>query len=428
MLTKIFFILIMYSERNNVYIKTLIKTNIRGGKIMVSLEMLFDAQKVLREVATVTPVIKADKIAENIYLKSENFQLTGSFKLRGAYYKISTLTPEEAAKGVIACSAGNHAQGVALSATRKGIKSVICMPAGAPISKVEATKGYGGEVVLVPGVYDDAAKKAEELMQEEGYTFVHPFNDEKVIAGQGTIGLEIIQQLPDVEAVYVPIGGGGLISGVSYAIKALKPDCKVIGVQALGAPSMYESRKKGEVIELEKVATIADGIAVKKPGDLTFEMCQKYVDEIVTVSEEEIATAILTLMEKQKTVAEGAGATALAAAMFDKANLKGKKSVCIVSGGNIDVNTLSRVITQGLNKTGRIANIETKVVDKPGQLISLLQLISHTGANIISISHEREDLRSEVNSCVVTMVLETRNTEHVNQIKELLVSNGYEIL
>ena len=428
MLTKIFFILIMYSERNNVYIKTLIKTNIRGGKIMVSLEMLFDAQRVLREVATVTPVIKADKIAENIYLKSENFQLTGSFKLRGAYYKISTLTPEEAAKGVIACSAGNHAQGVALSATRKGIKSVICMPAGAPISKVEATKGYGGEVVLVPGVYDDAAKKAEELMQEEGYTFVHPFNDEKVIAGQGTIGLKIIQQLPDVEAVYVPIGGGGLISGVSYAIKALKPDCKVIGVQALGAPSMYESRKKGEVIELEKVATIADGIAVKKPGDLTFEMCQKYVDEIVTVSEEEIATAILTLMEKQKTVAEGAGATALAAAMFDKANLKGKKSVCIVSGGNIDVNTLSRVITQGLNKTGRIANIETKVVDKPGQLISLLQLISHTGANIISISHEREDLRSEVNSCVVTMVLETRNTEHVNQIKELLVSNGYEIL
>lgn len=428
MLTKIFFILIMYSERNNVYIKTLIKTNIRGGKIMVSLEMLFDAQRVLREVATVTPVIKADKIAENIYLKSENFQLTGSFKLRGAYYKISTLTPEEAAKGVIACSAGNHAQGVALSATRKGIKSVICMPAGAPISKVEATKGYGGEVVLVPGVYDDAAKKAEELMQEEGYTFVHPFNDEKVIAGQGTIGLEIIQQLPDVEAVYVPIGGGGLISGVSYAVKALKPDCKVIGVQALGAPSMYESRKKGEVIELEKVATIADGIAVKKPGDLTFEMCQKYVDEIVTVSEEEIATAILTLMEKQKTVAEGAGATALAAAMFDKANLKGKKSVCIVSGGNIDVNTLSRVITQGLNKTGRIANIETKVVDKPGQLISLLQLISHTGANIISINHEREDLRSEVNSCVVTMVLETRNTEHVNQIKELLVSNGYEIL
>ena len=265
-------------------------------------------------------------------------------------------------------------------------------------------------------------------MEEKGYTFVHPFNDERVIAGQGTIGLEIIQQLPDVEVVYVPIGGGGLISGVSYAIKALKPDCKVIGVQAAGAPSMYESRKQGEPIELEKVSTIADGIAVKRPGDLTFEMCQKYVDEIVTVTEDEIATAILTLMEKQKTVAEGAGATALAAAMFDKANLKGKKSVCIVSGGNIDVNILSRVITQGLNKTGRIANIETKVVDKPGQLISLLQLISQTGANIISINHEREDLRSEVNSCVVTMVLETRNPGHVDEIKGLLKANGYELL
>lgn len=395
---------------------------------MVTLEMLFDAQRVLKEAATVTPVIKADKIGENIYLKSENFQLTGSFKLRGAFYKIASLTPEEAEKGVIACSAGNHAQGVALSATRKGIKSVICMPAGAPISKVEATKAYGGEVVLVPGVYDDAAKRAVELMEEKGYTFVHPFNDERVIAGQGTIGLEIIQQLPDVEVVYVPIGGGGLISGVSYAIKALKPDCKVIGVQAAGAPSMYESRKQGEPIELEKVSTIADGIAVKRPGDLTFEMCQKYVDEIVTVTEDEIATAILTLMEKQKTVAEGAGATALAAAMFDKANLKCKKSVCIVSGGNIDVNILSRVITQGLNKTGRIANIETKVVDKPGQLISLLQLISQTGANIISINHEREDLRSEVNSCVVTMVLETRNPGHVDEIKGLLKANGYELL
>ena len=395
---------------------------------MVTLEMLFDAQRVLKEAATVTPLIKADKIGENIYLKSEKFQLTGSFKLRGAYYKIASLTPEEAEKGVIACSAGNHAQGVALSATRRGIKSVICMPAGAPISKVEATKSYGGEVVLVPGVYDDAANRAVELMEEKGYTFVHPFNDERVIAGQGTIGLEIINQLPDVEVVYVPIGGGGLISGVSYAIKALKPDCKVIGVQAAGAPSMYESRKQGEVIELDKVATIADGIAVKKPGDITFEMCQKYVDEIVTVSEEEIATAILTLMEKQKTVAEGAGATALAAAMFDKANLKGKKSVCVVSGGNIDVSILSRVITQGLNKTGRIANIETKVVDKPGQLISLLQLISKTGANIISINHEREDLRSEVNSCVVTMVLETRNTEHVSEIKTLLKENGYELL
>ncbi len=395
---------------------------------MVTLDMIFEAQRILKEAATVTPVIKADKIADNIYLKSENFQLTGSFKLRGAYYKISKLTPEEAEKGVIACSAGNHAQGVALSASRKGIKSVICMPAGAPISKVEATKAYGGEVVLVPGVYDDAAQRAVELMEEKGYTFVHPFNDERVIAGQGTIGLEIMQQLPDAEVVYVPIGGGGLISGVAFAIKSINPECKVIGVQAAGAPGMYESVKQGKVVELDKVSTIADGIAVKKPGDLTFEMCSKYVDEIVTVSEEEIATAILTLIEKQKTVAEGAGASSLAAAMFNKAGLKGKKSVCIISGGNIDVNIISRIITQGLNKTGRIAHIETKVVDKPGELITLLQLISKTGANILSISHDREDFRSEVNSCVVTMVLETRNPNHVKEIKDLLVSNGYELL
>lgn len=395
---------------------------------MVTLEMIYDAQRILRDAAVVTPLIKADKIAENIYLKSENFQLTGSFKLRGAYYKIAKLTDEEASKGVIACSAGNHAQGVAVAATRRGIKSVICMPAGAPISKVEATKSYGGEVVLVPGVYDDAAKKAIELMEKEGYTFVHPFNDERVIAGQGTIGLEILQQLPDVEVVYVPIGGGGLISGISYVIKAIKPDCKVIGVQAEGAPSMYESIKQGGIIELEKVSTIADGIAVKRPGEFTFEMCQKYVDEVVTVSEEEISTAILALMEKQKAVAEGAGATSLAAAMFDKAGLKGKKSVCVVSGGNIDVTILSRVITQGLNKTGRIANIETKVLDKPGQLISLLQLISHTGANILSINHERENLRSDVNLCVVTMALETRNIQHVEEIKNLLESKGYEVL
>ena len=399
---------------------------------MLKLEQFQEAKKRVDEVIIPTPLIYSEAFSKEckneVYIKPENLQRTGAFKIRGAYNKIVKMDEEAKAKGLIASSAGNHAQGVAYAAHKLGVKATIVMPKHTPLIKVEATQSHGADVVLAGEVYDEAYQAACDLQKKHGYTFVHPFNDEKVIAGQGTIGLEIIQQLPDVEAVYVPIGGGGLISGVSYAIKALKPDCKVIGVQALGAPSMYESRKKGEVIQLEKVATIADGIAVKKPGDLTFEMCQKYVDEIVTVSEEEIATAILTLMEKQKTVAEGAGATALAAAMFDKANLKGKKSVCIVSGGNIDVNTLSRVITQGLNKTGRIANIETKVVDKPGQLISLLQLISHTGANIISINHEREDLRSEVNSCVVTMVLETRNTEHVNQIKELLVSNGYEIL
>lgn len=388
---------------------------------MVTLEMIKQAQQNLKGVARMTPLISAPKIGENVSIKAENLQLTGSFKLRGAYNKISSLTPEEKQKGVIACSAGNHAQGVALSATKNGIHSTICIPAGAPLSKVEATRGFGGDVVLVPGVYDDAYAKAVELTNEKGYTFVHPFNDEKVIAGQGTIGLEILEQEPHVDAVFVAIGGGGLASGVACAIKSMKPDCKVYGVQAAGAPSMYDSINKGEIIELPSVSTIADGIAVKKPGDLTFEMCQKYLDGVVTVSEDEIATAILTLMEGQKTVAEGAGAASVAAVMFDKVpEVKGKNIVCVISGGNIDVSILSRVITKGLTKTGRITEIKTKVIDKPGQLINLLQLISNAGANIITIDHQREAKQSEVNSCIVSMVLETRNVTHSQEICDVL--------
>ncbi len=395
---------------------------------MVTLEMIKQAQQNLKGIARMTPLISAQKIGENVSIKAENLQLTGSFKLRGAYNKISSLTPEEKAKGVIACSAGNHAQGVALSATKNGIKSTICIPAGAPLSKVEATKGFGGDVVLVPGVYDDAYAKAVELTKEHGYTFVHPFDDEKVIAGQGTIGLEILEQEPHVDAVFVAIGGGGLASGVACAIKSMKPDCKVYGVQAAGAPSMYDSINKGEIIELKSVSTIADGIAVKKPGNLTFEMCKKYLDGVVTVTEDEIATAILTLMETQKTVAEGAGATSVAAAMFNKVpEVKGKNIVCVISGGNIDVSILSRVITKGLTKTGRITEIQTKVLDKPGQLINLLQLVSNAGANIINIDHHREVKKSDVNSCIVSMVLETKNVEHSNEICKTLQENGYEI-
>lgn len=404
-----------------------IHNNTLGGNRMLSLEMIYDAQKVLKDVARTTPLIAAPKIGNNIYIKSENLQLTGSFKLRGAYYKISCLTEEEKARGVIACSAGNHAQGVALSATKNNISSKICIPAGAPLSKVEATKGYGGDVILVAGVYDDAYAKALALTEEHGYTFIHPFNDERVIAGQGTIGLEILSQLPEVDAVIVPIGGGGLISGVAYAIKTLKPSCKVYGVQAEGAPSMLTSRQQHKPVELPSVSTIADGIAVKKPGDLTFELCEKYVDEIATVSDEEIATAILSLAENQKTVAEGAGATSVAAAMFNKFDLEGKNVVCIVSGGNIDVNTLSRAITKGLTKTGRITEITTKLLDKPGQLINLLQLVSDSGANIISINHEREDKKSGVNTCIVTMVLETRNLQHCDELIAQLEKAGYEL-
>ncbi|MEG2175952.1 MAG: threonine ammonia-lyase [Oscillibacter sp.] len=395
---------------------------------MLTLEMIQDAQGALKGIARRTPLDQAPKIGKNVYIKSENLQLTGAFKLRGAYNKIRSLTAEERAHGVIACSAGNHAQGIALSATKLGIKSIICMPAGAPLSKIEATKNYGAEVVLVPGVYDDAAAEAQRLTKECGYTFAHPFNDPLVIAGQGTIGLEILEQLPEVDQVVVPIGGGGLISGIAVAIKALKPTCKVIGVQAAGAASMFTSRKEGHAVELGSVATIADGIAVKKPGDLTFELCQKYVDEIVTVSEDEIASAILKLMESQKTVAEGAGATPVAAVMFGKVDVSEKNTVCVVSGGNIDVNMLSRIITQGLSKSGRITEFTTKVVDKPGSLIQLLQLVAETGANVISINHSREDKNSDVAACIVSMVLETRNAEHVAEIEKALDAKGYKLL
>ena len=395
---------------------------------MLTLEMIQDAQAALRGIARRTPLEGAPKIGENLYIKSENLQLTGAFKLRGAYNKIRSLTPDEAERGVIACSAGNHAQGIALSATKLGIKSIICMPAGAPISKVEATKGYGAEVVLVPGVYDDAAREANRLAELHGYTFAHPFNDPYVIAGQGTIGLEILEQLPDVEQVVCPIGGGGLISGIAFAIKSLKPDCKVIGVQAGTVASMYESRRAGKVTTVADGDTIADGIHVLTPGELTFELCQKYVDEIVTVSEDEIAAAILALMEGQKTVAEGAGATPVAACMFGKVDISTKKTVCVVSGGNVDVTTLSRIITKGLTKSGRIAEISTKVVDKPGSLIQVLQVVSDCGANILSVNHEREDKDSDVGACIVSMVLETRNQEHVDQIKAAMTSKGYSLL
>ena len=395
---------------------------------MLTLEMIQQAQEALRGIARRTPLDPAPKLGENIYIKAENLQLTGAFKLRGAYNKILSLTPEEAARGVIACSAGNHAQGIALSASRLGIRSVICMPAGAPISKVEATRAYGAEVVLVPGVYDDAAREAERLTKEHGYTFAHPFNDPYVIAGQGTIGLEILEQLPDVSQVVVPIGGGGLISGIAYAIKHLKPSCRVIGVQAEGAASMEQSIRQGRPVELGSVATIADGIAVKRPGDLTFQLCREYVDEIVTVREDEIASAILALMEVQKTVAEGAGATSVAAAMFGKVDISSRKTVCLVSGGNVDVTTLSRVITKGLSKAGRLVEITTKVMDKPGGLLQLLQVVADTGANIVTINHAREAQLSDVGACIVTMVLETRNSAHVAQIREELSSRDYPLL
>lgn len=397
---------------------------------MLTLDKIYHASYVLKQVVRPTDLIRAKGICDDcdVYLKTENLQITGSFKVRGAYYKISQLTPEEKEKGVIACSAGNHAQGVALAAAKNGIKSLICIPDGAPISKVEATKSYGAEVCLVEGAYDDAYQKALELQKESGATFIHPFDDEMVIAGQGTIGLEIIEQLPDVDAVIVPIGGGGLISGVAFAIKSLNPNIKVYGVQAAGAPSMYNSLKKHSIETLPSVKTIADGIAVKTPGDNTYNLCEQYVDEIVTVTDDEISTAILTLIEQQKLIAEGAGAVSVTAALFKKLPIKGKKVVCLVSGGNIDVTILSRVINRGLQKEGRLAELTIEMLDKPGQLKGVSKIIASLGGNVVSINHDRSDINMDINACFLRISMETRNHEHVRQIKDELARQGYKLV
>ena len=396
---------------------------------MLTLDMVYSASYKLKEVIRRTDLIPSNKISDkcNVFLKTENLQVTGSFKVRGAYYKISQLSDEEKARGVIACSAGNHAQGVALAAAKNGIKSLICLPDSAPISKIEATRSYGADICLVDGVYDDAYAKAISLRDEKGYTFIHPFDDEYVIAGQGTIGLELLEQLPQVDAVVVPVGGGGLISGVAFTLKKLRPEIKVYGVQAAGAPSMVQSLADGKVEKLHSVSTIADGIAVKEPGPHTFAYCQKYVDEIVTVTDDEISAAILSLIEKQKLIAEGAGAASVAAAMFNKVPIKGKKVICLVSGGNIDVTILSRVIKRGLLMSGRSCRLNIELLDKPGQLKLVSQIIADLGGNVISIHHERANEGSDVNGCFLRVTMETRDYDHIAQIKRALCDAGLKI-
>lgn len=398
--------------------------------VMLTLDKIYQASFALKTVIRRTDLISAPNINpdSHIYLKPENLQITGSFKVRGACFKIAQLTEEEKAKGVVACSAGNHAQGVALAATTHGIKSLICLPDNAPISKIEATKWYGADVCLVEGVYDDAYQKALKLRDEKGYTFVHPFDDEDVIAGQGTIGLELLEQLPDLDAVIVPIGGGGLISGVAFAIKHLNPNVKIYGVQASGAPSMLNSIEHNKIERMGFVRTIADGIAVKEPGEHTFEYCKKYVDEIVTVNDDEISTAILALIEQHKLIAEGAGAVTVAAAMFNKVPIKGKKAICLVSGGNIDVTILSRVIGRGLQKSGRSYTMTIELVDKPGQLQHVSEIIARTGANVVSVHHERVSHTADINGCYLRLEMETRNQEHIDQIQYTLTAAGYKII
>ncbi|MEF9970755.1 MAG: threonine ammonia-lyase [Oscillospiraceae bacterium] len=396
---------------------------------MLTLEKVQHAASCLKDVIRQTDLIQAPKLSSEgeIYLKTENLQVSGSFKVRGASYKISQLTPEEKQRGVIACSAGNHAQGVARAAATEGISAKICLPDSAPISKVEATKSYGAEVVLVAGVYDDAYEKARELEKIEKRVFIHPFDDEDVIAGQGTIGLELLEQLPDMDAVIVPVGGGGLISGIAFTVKQINPKCKVYGVQVAGAPSMAHSIQQGEILELAGVSTFADGIAVKRPGELSFDLVRQYVDEIVTVTDDEAATAVLALIEQQKLIAEGAGAVAVAAAMFGKVDLRGKKTVCIVSGGNIDVTILSRVISRGLLRAGRVANLCIPLTDKPGQLEQVSRIIAEKGGNVVSIYHDRSEENMAINACFLTLQLETRDHEQVEEIKAALCAAGFEL-
>ena len=396
----------------------------------LSLDRIYQAAFTLKDVARKTDLIYSPHFSgkNQVYFKTENLQVTGSFKLRGAYFKISKLSDEEKAAGIVACSAGNHAQGVALAAKNMGIKATICMPDGAPISKVQATKSYGAEVALVKGAYDDAYQYACKLQEEEHATFIHPFDDPDVIAGQGTIGLEILDQLKDVDAIVVPVGGGGLISGVAFAAKSLKPDIKIYGVQAKEAASMADSLKYDEQVTLNTVNTFADGIAVKHPGDLTFELIKDYVDGVVTVTEDEIAVAILALIEKQKLIAEGAGAVSLAAVMADKIPVEGKNVVCLVSGGNIDVNILSRVITRGLVTSGRNATLMIALEDKPGQLVDVATIIASCGANVTGVHYGHSDPNTAVTSCVLTLEIETRDFEQLEQVRSTLTAEGFNLV
>ena len=398
----------------------------------VTLQMVQEAQERLKGVAQKTGLSYTNSVSDlagcDVWLKLENLQRTGSFKLRGAYNKVASLTTEEREKGVIAASAGNHAQGVALAASVYGCQSTICMPKHAPLTKVMATRGYGANVVLHGDFFDEAAAKAVELTKEHGYTFVHPFNDPLVIAGQGTIALEIIEQLPDVDVIVAPIGGGGLISGLAVAAKNVNPKIKVIGVQTENMPSMKEAIDQGHILTVNGKASLADGITVKTPGDVTYKLCKQYVDDIVTVDETEIAGAILWLIERVKTVSEGAGAVPVAALMNGKiSGIRNKKVAALVSGGNIDVNNMTRVINSGLLRSWRKVFFETVIPDQPGELVKLLTLISDSNANVLSITHERSQHGISMGYTAVSFELETANGKHVERLMETLKDNRYHV-
>ena len=382
-------------------------------------------QKVLLPTHLIYSPIFSEESGNQIYIKPENLQKTGAFKIRGAYNKINKLTEEEKKRGVIASSAGNHAQGVAYAARELGIKAVIVMPETTPLIKVQSTKKYGAEVVLYGDVYDDAYQKAKELEAQEGYVFVHPFDDIDVLEGQGTIALEILEEMPDTEVIVVPIGGGGLISGIAAAAKMIKPDIKIIGVEPSGAASATEALKKNKVVTLPEANTIADGTAVKRIGDLTFNCIKQYVDEVVTVDDYELTEAFLLLAEKHKLIAENSGILPLAA--LKKLSERGKKVVPVVSGGNIDVLMISSMINKGLISRDRIFNFAVSIPDRPGELAKITHIIADVGANIVKLAHNQFKNLSRFRDKEVLITVETNGTDHIQALVEAFAAKGYEV-
>lgn len=396
----------------------------------VTLEDIQQAREAMRNVVHKTPLDCSRTFSAmtgcDLYLKLENLQKTGSFKIRGAYNKIHSLTDAEKKQGVIAASAGNHAQGVAYAARSAGIKSTIVMPEVAPLAKSMATRGYGAEVVLHGSVYDEAFQKAQAIQKETGQTFIHAFNDNAVIAGQGTVGLEILEDLEDVSAIVVPIGGGGLIAGVAMAVKELAPHVKIFGVQAQGAPAVYMSKRVHSLKTTPDAVTFADGIAVKIPGDITFDIIDKYVDDVVVIDDEATASTILMLLERAKLMVEGAGAVSLAAVLHGRIPSQGK-IVSVISGGNIDVNFISRIIERGLVKAGRRIKISTLIADRPGALQKLLSVVASQRANVIHIYHDRVERNVPLSQAVVEISLETRDWLHTEEILANLRQAGYTV-
>lgn len=395
----------------------------------LTLNDVLEARERIRDICVYTKLIYSTEYSKEsgneIYIKPENLQLTGAFKIRGAINKVGKLSNEKREKGLISASAGNHAQGVAYAANKLGIKATIVMPETTPLIKVQATKNYGASVVLKGNVYDEAYDEAKRLEKEKGYTFVHPFNDVDVMAGQGTIALEIIEELKDVDVIVVPIGGGGLISGISVAAKTINPNIKIIGVQAEGANSMKFSFDSGKLIFAEKIDTIADGAAVRKPGDIAFEVIKKHVDEIVTVSDKEIMEAVYILLEKHKLVAETTGAMSLAA--LKRLNFKGKKVVCLISGGNIDVVTMAALLNNGLVSRGRMFCFSVKLQDTPGQLLEIAKILSEQGANVIKLDHNQFKAIDRLKHVVLEVTVETNGNEHIEKIVKALNKSGYNV-